>query len=83
MKKIGEISFSMIPSVKRTRAYWRASKQRVAATCKNCGADETQSQGQMRKYHSTGFICRKCQKKGQEELRQAITALNLRKSAQK
>ena len=83
MKKIGEIAFNRVPRAKLSREWWRAGKQKVAVTCKHCGESGIQSQAQMQKYHKNGFSCYACTKKNNDELRQAINALNLRKLAQK
>jgi uncharacterized membrane protein len=78
IKPLRELPFGLIRQT-RSRDYWLASKQKIKVTCKNCGIERFQSQGQMRKYHSEGYVCLSCQKKGKDELMAARLAIAKRK----
>lgn len=78
IKPLRELPFGLIRQTK-SRDYWRASKQKVTVTCKNCGIESFQSQGQMRKFHSKGYVCSSCNKKGKDELMAARLAIAKRK----
>lgn len=79
MKKIGEIGFNRVPRARVSREYWKAGKQKVTVTCKNCGESGIQSQAQIKKYHSNGYVCYACAKKGRDEILEARLALAKRK----
>jgi hypothetical protein len=78
IKPLRELPFGLIRQ-KRSRDYYLASREKVRVACKKCGRENTQSQGQMRKFHSEGYVCLFCHKKGKEELMAARLALAKRK----
>jgi hypothetical protein len=81
MKKVGEVSFSMIPGStgRASAAYRRASKIKVAVVCRTCGAEERESQGKMRAFNRNGYQCKKCWEKEKKEFNESIIAMAKRK----
>jgi len=73
-----ETPFGRIPQ-RQSRAYYLAGKQKVAVICKTCGIESTQNQCQMRNFHSEGYVCFSCNKKGKDELLAARLAIAKRK----
>jgi transposase-like protein len=78
IKPLRELPFGLIRQ-RRSRDYYLASKENVRVTCKKCGIENTQSQGKMRKFHSEGYVCSSCNKKGKDELMASRLALAKRK----
>lgn len=79
MRKVGEAGFSRVPTMHKTRDYFIANKKHTKVTCKKCGLETFQSLGQIRKFHTLGFMCFTCRKEDKDELKQAILALAKRK----